>query len=564
MADTPTEAVPRLALRGITKRYPSVLANDGVDLDVLPGEIHAVLGENGAGKSTLMKIIYGVVEPDAGVMRWEGERVQIANPARARRLGIGMVFQHFSLFETLTVADNIRLALEPGQSRQLRQRIRDISTRYGLPLTPARRVHTMSVGERQRVEIVRCLLQKPRLLIMDEPTSVLTPQAAQRLFETLRTLASEGVSILYISHKLDEIRALCTRATVLRAGRVTGQCDPRRETTASLARMMIGGELPHTVHREANAGAPALRVHRLDVPADDPFGTRLSGISFEVREGEILGIAGVSGNGQKELLAALSGERTLARADAILIGSTPVAKLDASARRKLGLAFIPEDRLGRGAVPEMTLADNALLTARGDGNVARGFIRERSVVGFAKRTIAAFGVKAGGPDAVARSLSGGNLQKFIVGREIGQRPKVLLAAQPTWGVDVGASAQIRQALIDLRERGVAVLVVSEELDELIEICDRLAVMTQGRLSPAKPVRETSAEEIGLLMAGASPGETTQTGMSAPIRAEGPPRGAICAPARGSAAREPDGLPQGRTAECEARSSRDKPQACGDP
>ena len=534
MADSPA-AVPRLALRGITKRYPGVLANDHVDLDVLPGEIHAVLGENGAGKSTLMKVIYGVVEPDAGVMRWEGEPVHIANPARARKLGIGMVFQHFSLFETLTVADNIRLALEPRQARQLKQRIRDVSSRYGLPLTPARRVHTMSVGERQRVEIVRCLLQKPRLLIMDEPTSVLTPQATLRLFETLRTLATEGVSILYISHKLDEIRALCTRATVLRAGRVTGQCDPRGETTASLARMMIGGELPHTVHREAHAGVPALRVHRLDVAADDPFGTRLAGISFDVREGEILGIAGVSGNGQKELLAVLSGERTLARGDAVTLCGTPVASLDAFARRKLGLAFIPEDRLGRGAVPEMTLADNALLTARGDGNVAHGFIRARSVVAFATRTIAAFGVKASGPDAIARSLSGGNLQKFIVGREIGQRPKVLIAAQPTWGVDVGASAQIRQALIDLRDSGVAVLVVSEELDELIEICDRLAVITQGRLSPAKPVRETSAEEIGLLMAGATRREADAKAVIVPTRGEGLPQGASSAPSGGSAA-----------------------------
>jgi simple sugar transport system ATP-binding protein len=505
MADSP--AVPRLALRGITKRYPGVLANDRVDLDVLPGEIHAVLGENGAGKSTLMKIIYGIAEPDAGEIRWEGEALHVANPARARKLGIGMVFQHFSLFETLTVADNIRLALERAQTRQLRQRIRDVSSRYGLPLQPARRIHTMSVGERQRVEIVRCLLQKPRLLIMDEPTSVLTPQAALRLFDTLRTLASEGCSILYISHKLDEIRTLCHRATVLRAGRVTGQCDRRRETTASLARMMIGGELPHTVHRAARVGAPALCVRALDVAPDDPFGTRLAGLSFDVCEGEIVGIAGVSGNGQKELLAALSGERTLARADAITLCGEPVASLDAFARRRRGLAFIPEDRLGRGAVPEMTLADNALLTARDHGHVARGFIRTRRVVAFARQTIAAFGVKASGPEAIARSLSGGNLQKFIVGREIGQRPKVLIAAQPTWGVDVGASAQIRQALLDLRERGVAVLVVSEELDELIEICDRLAVIAHGRLSPAKPVRETSAEEIGVLMAGATAHET---------------------------------------------------------
>ena len=495
------EAGARLALRGITKRYPAVLANDHVDLDVLPGEIHAVLGENGAGKSTLMKVIYGIVKPDAGTIRWEGAPVHIASPAQARKLGIGMVFQHFSLFDTLTVADNIRLAVDAPDTRQLPARIRDVSQRYGLTLDPARRIHTMSVGERQRVEIVRCLLQEPRLLIMDEPTSVLTPQAVLRLFATLRTLAAEGCSILYISHKLDEIRTLCQRATVLRAGRVTGQCDPRQETTASLARMMIGGELPRPRHRQATAGPPRLVVAALDVRADDPFGTTLRALSFTVRAGEIVGIAGVSGNGQKELLAALSGERTLGRADAITLCGTPAGKLGAFERRALGLAFVPEERLGRGAVPEMSLAENALLTTRGRALVSRGFIRSEGVRAYASQTIAAFGVKASGPDAVARSLSGGNLQKFIVGREIGQQPKVLIAAQPTWGVDVGASAQIRQALIDLRDGGVAVLVVSEELDELMEICDRLAVMAQGRLSPAKPLHETSAEEIGMLMAG---------------------------------------------------------------
>jgi general nucleoside transport system ATP-binding protein len=498
-----TDTPARLALRGITKRYPGVLANDGVDLDVLPGEIHAVLGENGAGKSTLMKVIYGIVKPDSGTIRWQGRPVRIGNPARARKLGIGMVFQHFSLFETLTVADNIRLALDAADGAGLPQRIREVSAQYGLALDPARRVHTMSVGERQRVEIVRCLLQHPRLLIMDEPTSVLTPPAVRKLFETLRTLAGEGCSILYISHKLDEIRALCHRATVLRAGRVTGQCDPRRETAASLARMMIGSDLPHPIHREAHAGAPALIADAIDVRADDPFGTTLRSISFEVRAGEILGIAGVSGNGQKELLAVLSGERTLRRANAIRLCGKAAASLDAAARRRLGLAYIPEERLGRGAVPEMSLADNALLTVRGPAFVLHGFIRPRAVRAYASDTIAAFGVKANGPDAAARSLSGGNLQKYIVGRELGQRPKVLIAAQPTWGVDVGASAQIRQALIDLRDRGVAVLVISEELDELIEICDRLAVLAQGRLSPPKPIRETSAEEIGLLMAGAA-------------------------------------------------------------
>ena len=495
-------APPRLRLSGITKIYPSVVANDGIDLEVLPGEIHAVLGENGAGKSTLMKIIYGVVRPDAGTIHWNEDAVTIGNPARARKLGIGMVFQHFSLFETLTVAENIVLALDTDGGGDLPARIRDVSAHYGLPLDPDRHVHTMSVGERQRVEIVRCLLQDPKLLIMDEPTSVLTPQAVERLFETLRTLAAEGCSILYISHKLDEIRALCHRATVLRAGRVTGTCDPRHESATSLARMMIGGDLPHPEHRAAPArGDGALVVSNLSLPADDPFGTDLHQINLAVHAGEIVGIAGVSGNGQKELLAALSGERTIDDAAAIVLNGRPAGTLDAAQRRSLGFGFVPEERLGRGAVPDMSLAENTLLTAHRHALARHGFVRHGAARDFALATIADFNVKAGGAQAVARSLSGGNLQKFIVGREIRQHPRVLVAAQPTWGVDVGAAAQIRQALLDLRDAGVAVLVISEELDELFEICDRIAVIAQGRLSEARPRADTHAGEIGLLMSG---------------------------------------------------------------
>jgi len=502
-APAPVGAVPRLRLSGITKVYPSVVANDGIDLTVRPGEIHAVLGENGAGKSTLMKIIYGVTKPDAGTIFWNERPVTVANPAKARELGIGMVFQHFSLFETLSVAENIALALDPSRAGAgLPARIRDVSTKYGLPLDPGRHVHSMSVGERQRVEIVRCLLQDPQLLIMDEPTSVLTPQAVETLFETLRRLAAEGCSILYISHKLDEIRALCHGATVLRGGRVTGTCDPREESSGSLARMMIGGDLPHPQHREATVrGDGALVIDHLSLPADDPFGTALHDIHLTVRSGEIVGIAGVSGNGQKELLAALSGERLVTQSGAIAINGVPAGRLDAAQRRELGLGFVPEERLGRGAVPEMSLAENALLTAHRAGLAEHGFVRFDAMREFAQQTIAAYRVKAGGPQAAARSLSGGNLQKYIVGREIRLAPKVLIAAQPTWGVDVGAAAQIRQALIDLAGAGVAVLVVSEELDELFEVCDRLAVIAQGRLSTAKPVRETDAAEVGLLMSG---------------------------------------------------------------
>ena len=495
-------ASPRLVLRGITKRYPAVVANDNVNLEVCPGEIHALLGENGAGKSTLMKIVYGVTKPDAGSVIWEGRPVHIGSPAEARRLGIGMVFQHFSLFETLTVAENISLALDERTApEQLASRIREVSENYGLPIDPKRLVHSMSVGERQRVEIVRCLLQSPKLLIMDEPTSVLTPQAVLKLFETLRRLADEGCSILYISHKLDEIRALCDTATVLRGGRVTGTAIPSQETPESLARMMIGSELPECHLQRRAPGDIRLELDRLGLPTLDPFGVTLREIRLSVRSGEIVGIAGVSGNGQKELLTALSGESPVDRTDMIRIMGRAAGRLDPAQRRRLGLTFVPEERLGRGAVPDLSLADNALLTGSSRGMVQHGVIRHATVRVFARAVIERFKVKCKGERAAASSLSGGNLQKFIVGRETMLEPKVIVVAQPTWGVDIGASILIRQALIDLRDRGVAVLVISEELDELFMICDRIAVMAQGRLSPAVPSGETSLEQIGAWMGG---------------------------------------------------------------
>ncbi len=489
-------------LRGITKRYASVLANDRVDLVVAPGQIHAVLGENGAGKSTLMKIVYGVTQPDAGGIQWEGQPTAIRSPAMARHLGIGMVFQHFSLFETLTVAENIDLAQDHRlPAAALAARISEVSERYGLPIDPRRLLHGMSVGERQRVEIVRCLLQSPRLLIMDEPTSVLTPQAVRALFQTLRRLAGEGVSILYISHKLDEIRELCDVATVLRNGRVSGTTVPRNESNASLARLMVGSDLAECTLVPRSAGAIELELSELSLPTVDPFGTALQGVNLRVRSGEIVGIAGVSGNGQKELLAAISGERLSSPRGAVRLCGQDVAGLRPQQRRRLGLRFVPEERLGRGAVPAMSLADNSVLTGADAGMVRHGLVQHRASREFARATIAQFAVKCDGELSPAQSLSGGNLQKFIVGREIRLVPKVMLVAQPTWGVDVGASLLIRQALIDLRDAGVAVLVISEELDELYAICDRLAVIAGGRLSPTVAASELPAETLGVWMNG---------------------------------------------------------------
>ncbi|MFT3856752.1 MAG: ABC transporter ATP-binding protein [Aquabacterium sp.] len=492
---------PRLELRGITKQYPGVRANDGVSLTVQPGEIHAVLGENGAGKSTLMKIIFGSVKPDAGEVFFNGRPVQVKSPSEARALGISMVFQHFSLFDTLTAAENVWLGLDKGMSLEdVTRRIAQVSGEYGLDVEPERPVHSLSVGERQRVEIVRALMTNPQLLILDEPTSVLMPQAVEKLFMTLRHLADNGCAILYISHKLDEIRALCHRCTVMRAGKVTGEVDPRLESNASLSRLMIGAEPPQ-LHRTArNLGDVAMVVRNLNVPRSDPFGVDLQGVNLSLRGGEIVGIAGVSGNGQQALMAVLSGEDPRAAHGSVTLFGKDVSQADPVRRRKLGLHSVPEERLGRGAVPTLSLALNTLLTRR-DAVTRGGWLRMGGVIGMAEELIDAYKVKAAGPHAPARSLSGGNLQKFIVGREIDAEPRVLLVSQPTWGVDVGAAAQIRGELLKLRDAGAAVLVVSEELDELFEVCDRLMVMSQGRLSPDVPVEQATVEQIGAWMSG---------------------------------------------------------------
>jgi general nucleoside transport system ATP-binding protein len=491
----------RLELTGLSKQYPAVRANDKVDLRVKPGEIHAVLGENGAGKSTLMKMIYGAVRPDEGEIRWNGQLVQVASPAMARQLGISMVYQHFSLFDTLTAAENVWLGLDKSMKLDaVTRRITEVAHNYGLDVDPLRPVHSLSVGERQRVEIVRALMTNPQLLILDEPTSVLTPQAVTRLFVTLRQLAEGGCSILYISHKLDEIRALCHHCTVLRGGKVTGEVDPTRESNASLSRLMIGAEPPQLQHKPASAGAVVLAVEALSLDKEDQFGMTLKDIGFEVRAGEIVGVAGVSGNGQQELMAALSGEDRRAPAGSIKLFGQDIAADSPRRRRDAGLHFVPEERLGRGAVPTLSLAQNTLLT-RTQTVSGTDWISTPRVRRLAEHIIERFKVKAGGSEAAAKSLSGGNLQKFIVGREIDADPKLLIVSQPTWGVDVGAAALIRGELLKLRDAGCALLVVSEELEELFEISDRLIVIAQGRMSPSTPVAAASIEQIGEWMSG---------------------------------------------------------------
>ncbi len=491
-----------LSINGLTKAYPGVVANDSVSFEIGQGEVHALLGENGAGKSTLVKMIYGLVKPDQGTMQLRGAEYAPVQPSAARAAGVAMVFQHFSLFEALNVAENIALGMEnPPSMRDLATRIREVSEMYGLPLDPARIVGDLSAGERQRVEIIRCLLQDPKLLIMDEPTSVLTPQEVDILFETLRKLSSEGTAILYISHKLEEIRALCDNATILRLGKVVGKCTPRETTARDMAEMMVGSSLHVPERAGGEIGPVLLKINDLSVPSPSEFGTSLKKISLEVRAGEVLGLGGVAGNGQDELLAALSGEIPTAPG-AVELDGKAIGALGPVARRRLGLLTAPEERLGHAAAPDMSLIENALLTGSvREGLENRGFLKWGKAKSFAEAIIERFDVRTPGPGNAARSLSGGNLQKFVIGREVMQRPEVLVVNQPTWGVDAAAAASIRQSLLDLAAGGAAVIVISQDLDELMEISDHFGALNEGRLSDIRSTKDLSVDEIGLMMGG---------------------------------------------------------------
>lgn len=508
------QALDMLRVSNITKLYGNFAANKNVDFNIKNGEIHALLGENGAGKSTLVKMLYGALQPSSGEIYWNKERVTIATPSKARSLGIGMVFQHFSLFEALSVAENIALSLSDNESlSDIKTKAKELSTHYGLPLNPDALIGDLSVGERQRVEIVRCLMQNPKLIILDEPTSVLTPQEAESLFETLHILKSEGRSILFISHRLEEVRRLCDRATILRFGEVTGTCDPKQETAASIARMMVGGDVSEVEKQTASSSNDVLlKITNLSQKALSPFAVALHNINLEINAGEIVGIAGIAGNGQSELFDVISGEVPSDQTRNIAIRGHEVGKLTINQRRKMGASFVPEERLGHGAVSEFQLSDNMLLARHKSDDVAFqrlgqiGMVWREMVDKATKRVCDVMDVRKAEVDPRASSLSGGNLQKFIIGRELDRQPSLLVINQPSWGVDAGAASHIRQAIVDLAKSGSAILVISQDLDEVFELSDQVTVMFDGRLSKKMDAANITREEIGLLMAGVEMGE----------------------------------------------------------
>jgi general nucleoside transport system ATP-binding protein len=500
------DALPLLELRGITKRFPGVVANDRVDFDVQAGEVHTLFGENGAGKSTLMRVLYGFYKPDEGEIRLRGESVAITSPAAAIARGIGMIHQHFMLVNTLTVAENVALGTRSGRGPltdldAVSRRITELSERYGLRVDADALVWQLSVGERQRVEIIKALYRDVSLLILDEPTAVLTPQEVDDLFVVLRQMAADGRGLVFISHKIREVLELSDRITVLRTGRKVGTVLPSEVTRQGLAEMMVGHELPsHEPPAGNGRGEARLVVRDLTVKGDRGVDV-VRGLGLEVRGGEIVGIAGVSGNGQRELAEAIAGLRPAADGS-IDVEGTELVGLHPAEVRKAGLGFVPEERMRDGVVPAFSVAENLILVDNSARRFARwGFLRARAIKRHSEELVAAFDVKTPSLDTPARNLSGGNIQKLILARELSARPRVLLAAQPTRGVDVGAAHYIHQRLMEQRDAGAAILIVSEDLDEVLTLSDRVLVMFEGEIiAEAKP-RESTREALGLMMAG---------------------------------------------------------------
>ncbi len=501
---------PLLELQGITKRFPGVLANDHINLALEPGEIHALLGENGAGKTTLMNILYGLYRPDEGRIFVRGQEVHITSPAQAIQLGIGMVHQHFMLIPPFTVAENVMLGDETVKNggvldrASVAARIREISEQYGLQVNPDAYVKDLSVGAQQRVEIVKILYRLADILILDEPTAVLTPQEVEDLFRVIRGLVEQDVSIIFISHKLKEVMSIADRITVLRNGRVVGTTRPAETSMESLARMMVGREVILTVNKKpAQPGEPVLQVKDL-VVLDDRKHVAVNGVSFEVRAGEVLGVAGVQGNGQTELVEALTGLRAIEGGESCILGRDTTR---ATPRQifETGVAHIPEDRQRDGLVLSYPVEDNLVLNTYYLPPFAQGIqMNERSVFATAEELVEHFDIRTPSVQTLASSLSGGNQQKIIVAREFSRPIKLLIASQPTRGLDVGSIEYIHRQLIDKRDQGVAVFLVSPELDEVMSLSDRIAVMYRGKIMDIVPADKVTREQLGLMMAGVRP------------------------------------------------------------
>ena len=495
-----------LEMRGITKRFPGVVANDRVDFDLRPGEVHTLLGENGAGKSTLMKILYGLYQADEGEIFLNGGRVEIGSPTAAIDHNIGMIHQHFMLVETLTVAENVALGLSSSRGPLtdldvVAERISELGDRYGLTIDPSAEVWQLAVGQKQRVEIIKALYRDARLLILDEPTAVLTPQEVDQLFETLGQLTDDGRGLIFISHKLHEVLALSDRITVLRQGRVTGRTEPASATRESLAEMMVGRAVKLAPDKDAQTlGDAALVVSNLEIDGDRGL-PAVRGLDLEVRKGEILGIAGVSGNGQRELAEAIGGLRS-SEGGTIEIGGTDVTNQPPIARRRAGLAYVPEGRMKNGSIGTFTVAENLLLIDHGEKRfLRRGLYDFRAIRDHSQALVEEYAVKTPSLETPVKSLSGGNIQKLILARELSSTPAVLVASQPTRGVDIGAAEYIHRRLIDQRRAGTAVLVISEDLDEIFALADRIAVIYEGQVMDVLDASTTTRERIGLLMAG---------------------------------------------------------------
>ena len=500
----PSRRIQHVEMVQICKRFPGVVACDCVDFDIRTGEVHALLGENGAGKSTLMKILYGLYQPNSGTIRINQDAVRITSPLDAIGNGIGMVHQHFMLVDTLTVAENVALGLPSGPVlglAQVEERISQLSADYGIQVNPRAPVWTLSVGERQRVEIIKALYRGADLLILDEPTAVLTPQEGDELFGTLRRMAADGHSLIFISHKLHEVLALADRITVLREGRLIGTQPREGVTRPQLARMMVGREvLLARTHLPVEMGHVGLALR--DVSARGATGQlALQNVNLEVHSGEILGVAGVSGNGQSELAEVVAGLRPLV-AGRVEINGQDISHHSPAQRTTNGLAYIPEERMLDGVIQEFSVAENMILQDHIRPPYSKGlFIDFGAVARQSRALVEQFRVKTPTIDTPVKSLSGGNIQKLILARELARNPKVLIAAQPTRGVDIGATEYIHQRLLDQRSQGTATLLISEDLDEVLALADRIAVLYEGRIMDIVDRDATSAEEIGLLMAG---------------------------------------------------------------